>query len=81
MDLTVILLTAMLLLVVLWVLNAHTRKHARLPPGPRGIPVLGNLFQLDKKAPFKTLLKVKTRQITLSSFFLLYKSLSFLSVL
>lgn len=70
MDLTVILLTATLLLVVLWILNAHTRKHTRLPPGPRGIPVVGNLFQLDKKAPFKSLLKVRTPYIRLSTFFI-----------
>lgn len=61
MEFTVLLLIATLILVVFWIFNLKARKRSRLPPGPPGIPVLGNLLQLDKKAPFKTFLKVRTR--------------------
>lgn len=57
MDVSVTLFAAGLLVVLLWLFTVKTHKH--LPPGPTGIPVLGNLLQLDKKAPFKTLLKVR----------------------
>lgn len=61
MEFTVLLLIATVILVVFWIFNLKARKRSRLPPGPPGIPVLGNLLQLDKKAPFKTFLKVRTR--------------------
>ncbi|KAG7264168.1 hypothetical protein CRUP_010693 [Coryphaenoides rupestris] len=34
-----------------------SRRKVRLPPGPQGLPVLGNLLQLDRRAPYKTMLK------------------------
>lgn len=62
MEFTVLLLIATAILVVFWIFfNLRARKRSRLPPGPPGMPVLGNLLQLDKKAPFKTFLKVRTR--------------------
>lgn len=73
MEFTVMLLIATLILVVLWIFNSKARKHSRLPPGPPGIPLLGNLLQLDKKAPFKTFLKVRKHYINPPSvFFLLF---------
>lgn len=81
MEFTVMLLITTLILVVLWIFNLKARKHSRLPPGPPGIPVLGNLLQLDKKAPFKTFLKVRTREINRPSVFPLYSQLPVRSVI
>lgn len=53
---TVIL--AGLILVLLWMFNIKHKRNWHLPPGPTALPLIGNLLQIDKKAPFKSLFKV-----------------------
>ncbi|XP_064408637.1 cytochrome P450 2G1-like [Latimeria chalumnae] len=46
-------------LVLLFFLKKN--KAVRLPPGPPALPLLGNILQLDRKAPFKTLEELSKR--------------------
>ncbi|KAI3354028.1 hypothetical protein L3Q82_018582, partial [Scortum barcoo] len=58
MELSVTVLCAGLLIALLCFLSLKRRTKFSLPPGPPALPIIGNLPQLDKRAPFKTLLKL-----------------------
>ena len=51
------MLTEALVAVVAGVLVVKylTRKKYNLPPGPKGLPFIGNVFQLDKTATHNTM--------------------------
>ncbi|KAM3874748.1 cytochrome P450 2Y3 [Diretmus argenteus] len=61
MDFSGTLVLAGLIVALLWLFRVRNYRRYRLPPGPTGFPLIGNLPQLDRKAPFKTLLKLSER--------------------
>ncbi|XP_026222684.1 cytochrome P450 2F3-like [Anabas testudineus] len=61
MELSGTLVLAGLIIALLWLFSMKSRRSSCLPPGPPALPVIGNLLQLDKKAPFKTLLKLSEK--------------------
>uniref|UniRef100_A0A3B5BHB3 Cytochrome P450 2F3-like n=1 Tax=Stegastes partitus TaxID=144197 RepID=A0A3B5BHB3_9TELE len=57
MDLSSTLLVAGIILVLLWLFGGNYGSKHRLPPGPRALPLIGNLPQMNKNEPFKSLVK------------------------
>uniref|UniRef100_A0A668UVI7 Cytochrome P450, family 2, subfamily Y, polypeptide 3 n=1 Tax=Oreochromis aureus TaxID=47969 RepID=A0A668UVI7_OREAU len=56
MEFSATVILAGLILALLWLFSVKRRKYS-LPPGPAPLPLLGNLPQIDKNAPFKSILK------------------------
>ncbi|CAI5692798.1 cytochrome P450 2F3 [Oreochromis niloticus] len=56
---TLILIGAVLTL--LWLFSFKSRRRLALPPGPSALPIIGNVLQMDKRAPFKTMLKLSDK--------------------
>ncbi|XP_029372583.1 cytochrome P450 2Y3 [Echeneis naucrates] len=57
MDFPATVILAGLILALLWAFRVKNRKKYRLPPGPAALPLVGNLPQVDKHAPFESFLK------------------------
>ncbi|XP_063061778.1 cytochrome P450 2A13-like [Engraulis encrasicolus] len=54
---SMLLLAALVLLLLLLVWKRRGSRGLPLPPGPPGLPLLGNLLQVDKNAPYTTFMK------------------------
>lgn len=54
------LLGAVALLLILYLVSGRfaSREMGTEPPGPRALPLLGNLLQLDLQRPYRTLCEV-----------------------
>ncbi|ESK84495.1 cytochrome p450 [Moniliophthora roreri MCA 2997] len=60
MNLTTAMLPVLILIVLsVWVVYSNIRRPGKLPPGPKGYPVVGNTFQLDRARPWHTLIEWK----------------------
>ncbi|XP_077396349.1 cytochrome P450 2F3-like [Festucalex cinctus] len=63
MDVSVAVLLLGVLLALFWLLHDKKKRGGKggLPPGPLALPLVGNLPQIDKHLPFKSLLKLSER--------------------
>ncbi|XP_077997852.1 cytochrome P450 2J4-like [Glandiceps talaboti] len=54
LDLRTALLAVITFLIAFWLFDFSRTRNRNLPPGPWGLPVLGNLFAVASATPFRT---------------------------
>ncbi|PIO35719.1 hypothetical protein AB205_0110340, partial [Aquarana catesbeiana] len=69
MELITILLSVVVVLVLANVYNYKRRpKHKNLPPGPKPLPIIGNLHMLVKNDPYKLFMELSKKYGTVLTF-------------
>ncbi|XP_004479969.2 cytochrome P450 2B11-like [Dasypus novemcinctus] len=70
MELSALLLLALLTGLLLLLARGHPKAKGRLPPGPRPLPFLGNLLQMDRRGLLRSFLKMQEKYGTVFTVYL-----------
>nr|XP_020504897.1 cytochrome P450 2G1-like [Labrus bergylta] len=70
MDFSATVILAGLIVTLLWLFRVKNKSNYKLPPGPTALPVIGNLPQLQKDAPFKSFFKFSETYGPVMTFYL-----------